>query len=125
MLPRKIFENLYIVVAISVPVLQFSGEFCLKFLPLILSVSPSLMHFIRTFSIMYAQGVRLIAIEKVQNYGKIIFTKNVIKNSWWWAAPPSLDPALTSLFNAACLPSTLVRLLHRYSSLIFVNFSLC
>ena len=31
-----------------------------------------MMHFIRTFSIMRALGVQLIAIKKVQNYGKIV-----------------------------------------------------
>ena len=51
MLPRKIFENLRIVVAILVPFEQFLGKF-LNCLPLNLSVSPNMMHFVRTFSIM-------------------------------------------------------------------------
>ena len=34
--------------------------------------SPNMMHFVRTFSVMCAQGVRLIAIEEVRNYGKIV-----------------------------------------------------
>ena len=37
-------------------------------------------HFVCTFSIMYAQGARLIVIEKVQNYGKIVFIKNIVEN---------------------------------------------
>ena len=54
MLPRKIFENLYIVVAILALFEQFLGKFCLNFLPVNLSVSPYVMHFVCTFSIMRA-----------------------------------------------------------------------
>ena len=54
MLPRKIFENLHTVVAILAFFEQFLGKFCLNFLPLIVSVSPNMMHFVRTFSIMRA-----------------------------------------------------------------------
>ena len=45
---------------------KFSGKFCLKFLPLILSASPNMMHCVRTFSIIHAQGVIFIAIEEVR-----------------------------------------------------------
>ena len=41
------------------------------------------MHFIRTFSIMRASGVRLIAIEEVRNYGKIVRINNIFENGWW------------------------------------------
>ena len=51
MLPRKVFENLHTVVAILVLFEQFSDKFCLNILPLILSVSPNMTHFVRTFSI--------------------------------------------------------------------------
>ena len=54
MLPQKIFEKLHTVVAILVLFEQFLGKFCLNFLPLNLSVSPNMMHFVRTFSIMRA-----------------------------------------------------------------------
>ena len=54
MLPRKFFENLQTVVAILVVLEQFLGKFCINFLPLNLSVSPNMMHFVRTFSIMRA-----------------------------------------------------------------------
>ena len=54
MLPRKIFKNLHTLVAILVLLEQFSGAFCLNFLSLILSVSPNMMHFVRTFPIMRA-----------------------------------------------------------------------
>ena len=54
MLPRKIFENLHIVVAILVLFKQFFSKFWLNFLPLNLSVSPCMMHFVHTFSIMSA-----------------------------------------------------------------------
>ena len=53
MLPRKFFENLLSVVAILVIFEQLLGIFCLKFLPLYLSVSPNI-YFVRTFSIMRA-----------------------------------------------------------------------
>ena len=51
MLPRKIFENLRTVVAILVLSERVLGKFCLNFLPLILSVAPNMMHFVRTFVI--------------------------------------------------------------------------
>ena len=78
----EIFENLHTTVAILVLSEQFSDKFCLKFLTLILSASPNMMHFVRTFSIMRAQGVRLIVIEKVRNYRKIVFIKNMFENGW-------------------------------------------
>ena len=46
----------------------------MNFLTLILSASPN-MHFVRTFSIMRAYGVRLIAIKEARNYRKIVFSK--------------------------------------------------
>ena len=55
------------------------------------------MHFDHTFSIMRAQSVRLIAIEEVQNYGKIVYIKNVFENGWWRMhapRPTPLDPPL-------------------------------
>ena len=64
MLPRKNFENLHAVMAILVLFEQFLGKFCLNFLTLILSASPNIMHFVRTFSTMRASGVRRIAIEE-------------------------------------------------------------
>ena len=63
MLPRKIFKILRTVEAILVLFEQFLGKFYLNFLPQNLSVSPNIMHVVRTFSIMRALGVRLIVIE--------------------------------------------------------------
>ena len=54
MLHRKFFENLHTVVIILVLFKQLLGKFCLNFLPLNLNVSPNMMHFVRTFSIMRA-----------------------------------------------------------------------
>ena len=54
MLPRKSFENLHTVMAILVLFKQFSDKFCLCFWPIILSVSPNMMHFVRSVSIMRA-----------------------------------------------------------------------
>ena len=76
--------------AISVLFESFSGKFCLIFFTLILSAWPNMMHFVRTFSIMRTEGVRLIAIEEVRNYGKVVFIKNIFENDWWeHAFPPS------------------------------------
>ena len=50
MLPRKIFENLHPVVAILVLFKQSSGKIGLNFLPLTLSVSPNMMHYIYLFT---------------------------------------------------------------------------
>ena len=77
MLTQKIFENLHTVVAMLALFEKFSGKLCLNFLPLNLNVSPNMMHFIRTFSIMHAKGIRLIVIKKVQNCGKTIHQKHV------------------------------------------------
>ena len=74
MLPRKFFENLQTVMAILVLFEQLSD---LNFLTLILSASPNMMHFVRTFLIMLALGVRLKAIEEVRNYKKIAYIKNI------------------------------------------------
>ena len=54
MLLWKILENLHTVVGILTLFEQFLGEFCLNFLPLNLSVSPNVMHFVPIFSIMRA-----------------------------------------------------------------------
>ena len=54
MLPRKVFGNLHAAMAILVPFEQFLDKFCLNFLPLNLNVSPNMMHFVCTFSIMRA-----------------------------------------------------------------------
>ena len=51
-----------------------------------------MMHFVRTFSIMRALGLRLIAFKEVRNYGKIVYIKNVFENSWWEDAYPSFYP---------------------------------
>ena len=54
MLPHKIFENLHNVVAILALFEQFLGKFRLNILPLNLSVSANMMHFVCTFPIMQA-----------------------------------------------------------------------
>ena len=83
MLPRKIVENFDTLVAILI--LYFWSNFhanFFNFVSLILSVSPNAMHFVPTFFIMRALGVRLIVIEKVCNYGIIGFIKNMFENGW-------------------------------------------
>ena len=54
-----------------------------NFLTLILSALPNVIHFVRIFLITRAYGVRLIAIEEVRIYRKIICIKNVFENGWW------------------------------------------
>ena len=49
MLPRKVFKNLDTVMAILALLNNFYGKFCLIFLPLTLSPSPNMIHFVRTF----------------------------------------------------------------------------
>ena len=55
----------------------------LNSLTLILSASPNMINFVRTFLIMRAQGVKLIAFEEVRNCKKIVCIKNVFENGWW------------------------------------------
>ena len=90
MLLRKIFVNLHTVVAILILFEQFLGKFCLNFLPLNLSVAPNMMHFVRTFPIMRALSVRLIVMENVRKYGKIVFIKNMFENGWWRGCIPHI-----------------------------------
>ena len=54
MLPQENFENLHTVVAILALFQQFLDKIYINFLPLNLSVSPNMMHFVHTFSIMRA-----------------------------------------------------------------------
>ena len=51
-----------------------------------------MMHFVRTLSTMRASGVRLIAIEEVRNYEKIVYIKNIFENGWWEDAYSSFYP---------------------------------
>ena len=102
MLPQKILKNLHTVVAILVLFEQFLRKFCLKFLPQNLSVSPNIMYFVRTFSIMRALGVRLIVIEKIQESGEIVFIKNMFQNGWWgnaFLSPRPQDPPQRTLIT--------------------------
>ena len=54
MIPRVFFKNLHIVEAILILFEQVLGKFLSIFLPLILSVTPNMMRFVHTFSIMRA-----------------------------------------------------------------------
>ena len=55
---------------------QFSGKILFKFLTPILSPLPNMMHLVCTFPIMRNDLMRLIAVEKVQNYEKIVSYKS-------------------------------------------------
>ena len=49
-------------------------------LPLIISLSSNMVHFVRTFSIysLRASGVKIFVIEEVRNYEKPVFIKNIV-----------------------------------------------
>ena len=55
--PRKNFENLHTVMAILLLFEQLLCKICLNFLLLFMNVSPNMMHFGCTFSIMRAYRV--------------------------------------------------------------------
>ena len=83
---------------------HFSRKFCLNVLTLILTASPYMMHFDLTFSIMrrlLKTFTRLIAIEEVRNYGKIVYIKNIFENGWWEDAYTSFYPLESRV--GACL----------------------
>ena len=54
MLPRKIFENLHIVMVNVALFEQFSGKVCSYFWPLTLSAASNMMQFVNTVSIIRA-----------------------------------------------------------------------
>ena len=49
-------------------------------------------NFVRTFLIMRVLIARLIAIEEVRNYEKIVYIKSIFENGWWEDAYPSSYP---------------------------------
>ena len=51
-----------------------------------------MMHVDRTFSMMRAYGVTLIAVEEARNYKKIVYIKSVFRNDWWEEAYSSCYP---------------------------------
>ena len=64
MLPRKFSKNLHAIMATLVLFESLSAKFCLNVLTLNLSVSPNVMHFVRTFSFMRALGLRHICYRR-------------------------------------------------------------
>ena len=56
-----------------------------------------MMYLVRTFSVMCAQCVKLVAIKEVRNYGKIVYINNIFENGLWGMHTPHptpLDPSL-------------------------------
>ena len=100
-LPLKIFNNLYTVVAILVLFEQFLCKFCLNFLPLNVNVSPNIMHFVRTFSIMLVLGMRLIAIENFKIMEKLYSSKTCLKMAGGGMHSPHLYPLLPALITVS------------------------
>ena len=72
------------------------------------------MHFVRTFWIMRALGVRYIVIEKVRNYEEIVFIKNMFQNGWWGDASPSPPPPLDPLLPALITMSLITTITNRF-----------
>ena len=52
-----------------------------------------MIHFVRTFLVMRAHGIRLIAIEEVRNCRKIVCVKNIFENVLGEYAYPSSYPS--------------------------------
>ena len=71
MLPQKIFEHLDDVMAILVFFKQFLRQFCSIFLPLTLSPSPNMQHFVRTFSIYACLRSKDHCYQKYSTFWKI------------------------------------------------------
>ena len=85
MLHRKMYKNLRSVMAILVLLNNFSDQFGLNLLPLIMTFSPNagMMHFVRTFSIhawlkrknyCHRRGLKL--------WKNTVFIKNIVENGW-------------------------------------------
>ena len=76
---------------------QFSGKFCLKFLPLTLNALPNIMHSVRTFSVTRAFKAKGSLLLKSSKLWKIVFNKNIFENDRWGGCiphiPPRSDPA--------------------------------
>ena len=75
MLPRKIFKNLHIAMAILALFAQFSGKVCSYVWLLPLSASPIMMHFVgyAQFRLCLLKATKAYCNEEVRNYGKISF----------------------------------------------------
>ena len=52
-----------------------------------------MIHFVHTFLVMRAYDVRLIAIQGVRNYRKIVCITNIFENGWWEDAYPLSYPS--------------------------------
>ena len=80
MLPREILEILHAVMAILVLFEHFSGNLCLNFLTPILSTSPNIDALCsHIFNYACLRHKAFIIIEKVRNYEKIAFIKNIVE----------------------------------------------
>ena len=107
MLPRKCFENLDGVIAILVFFVQFLRKIFYKFLPLILSPSPDMMQWYTMFAHfgLCLLGVRINVIEEIQNYGKIVFIKNIVEK--WLVEGQDAYPSTPPLPDLPLLISSL------------------
>ena len=81
MFPRKNFLNLHAVTAILVLFQQFSGKFRFNFLTLILSASPNMMHFVRTFRLCVLKAQGLLLSKRFEIMKKLYTSKTFLKMS--------------------------------------------
>ena len=81
-----------------------------------------MMHCVRTFLIMRAQGVRLIALERVQNYEKTVYIKNIFENGWWEDAYLSSYPPRSAPGHKLRKPSKESGIFQSLGTINFVLF---
>ena len=104
MLPRKIFESLDAAMRLFQRFLNnYSGKFCLKFLTLILIASPNMTHFVRTFSIVRAEGVKDLSLaNRFEIMEKLLTSKAFLKvagGNLHTSHPTPLDPPLAMSYR--------------------------
>ena len=88
MLPRKNFENLHAAMAILVLFEKFSGKFCLFFNPNseCFEKYEAFCSYIFDYACLWRKAY---CYQKIPNYGKIVYTKNIFESGWWKNAYPS------------------------------------
>ena len=81
-----------------------------------------MMHFVRAFSIMRTYRVKLIAIEGVRDYGKIVYIKNIVENGWWEDAYPPSYPHGSAPGHKVQKPSKESSIFQSLGTISFVLF---
>ena len=100
MLSRKVFKTLDTVMATLELFEQFLWQILLIFLPLTLSPSPNVIHFVRMFSIYACLRRKDDCYQIGLNLWKIVFIKNSVERVWWGDA--SFHAEIVTYYN--CMP---------------------